>query len=61
MTTKQAAAVLGIAARTVKDYCYDGKLKAAKVGRDWLIAEQDLEQFKASRRPRGRPRVLQSK
>lgn len=56
LTTKQAAAILGIAARTVKDYCQDGKLKAQKFGRDWLIEEKDLAAFQQERKPRGRPR-----
>lgn len=56
LTTKQAAAVLGIAARTVKDYCSDGVLKCTKLGRDWVIDERDLATFQQERKPRGRPR-----
>lgn len=56
LTTKQAAAILGIAARTMKDYCYRGRIKATKYGRDWLIAERDLEKYRKAPSMRGRPR-----
>jgi excisionase family DNA binding protein len=56
LTTKQVAAVLGIAARTVKDYCRTGRLKATKYGRDWLINERDLDEYRQSPKSLGRPR-----
>lgn len=54
LPTKQAAARLGLAARTVKDHCADGRIKAEKIGRDWLIEEAEVERYKRERKPRGR-------
>jgi excisionase family DNA binding protein len=53
LTTTQAAAILKIAARTVKDYCADGRLQAVKYGRDWLIEETEVKRYQRERRPRG--------
>ena len=36
-TVSQAAQHLGLAARTVRKYCAEGRLPATKVGRDWMI------------------------
>lgn len=56
LTTKQAAAILGIAARTVKDYCRTGRLTATKYGRDWLIDQRNLDAYRQSPKSLGRPR-----
>jgi excisionase family DNA binding protein len=59
LTTKQAAAALGIAdVHYIRKLIKDGKLKAQKIGRDWFIAMRDLERYK-SEHPRskaGRPK-----
>lgn len=52
LTTKQAAARLGISPRTVKDLCARGPLKCQKFGRDWLIDEAEVERYAQERRPR---------
>lgn len=55
LTTAQAARRLGVSRRHVALLIRQGKLAAAKVGRDWLIRPADLEAVR--RRPgRGRPK-----
>jgi excisionase family DNA binding protein len=51
LTTQQAGTILGVSAQRVLALIRDGRLPAAKVGRDWLIARQDLEKFE--KRPQG--------
>jgi excisionase family DNA binding protein len=51
LTTRQASKILGVSAQRVLALIRDGRLPAAKVGRDWLIARQDLEKFE--KRPQG--------
>jgi excisionase family DNA binding protein len=43
LTTSQAAAELGITANRVAKLIRAGRLKAVKVGRDWLIEARALE------------------
>jgi excisionase family DNA binding protein len=51
LTTQQAGKVLGVTSQRVLALIREGRLPATKVGRDWLIARQDLEQFE--KRPQG--------
>jgi excisionase family DNA binding protein len=53
LTTKDAAAILGISLRRVRALIEAGKLTAEKYGRDYLIKESDLEPVR-ERKP-GRP------
>lgn len=43
LTTAQAAAQLGISRRRVSQLIAAGRLRAQRVGRDWLIATADLD------------------
>ena len=45
LTTKQAAERLGTTDRNVRLLIRNNKLRATKVGRDWIIAEFDLQKF----------------
>ncbi len=55
LSTREAAAVLGVDSSRIRQLCLSGQLVGVKVGRDWVIRESDLE--KARDRPkRGRPR-----
>jgi predicted site-specific integrase-resolvase len=59
LTTKEAAARLGVEIVTAKGYCQRGVFpNARKVGRDWIIPETDIANFAAPANgyPRGRPR-----
>ena len=51
LTTQQAGEFLGVSAQRVLALIREGRLPAAKVGRDWLIARRDLEKFE--KRPQG--------
>lgn len=54
LTVEQAAESLGVSARRVRALITSGKLSAEKVGRDWLMTAESLENVK-ERKP-GRPR-----
>ena len=43
LTTQQASEVLGVTPQRVLALIHSGRLPAVKLGRDWLIAMQDLE------------------
>jgi excisionase family DNA binding protein len=58
LTTKEAAARLGISVMRVQQLIWDGRLPAEKIGRDYVIKEDDLK-LVADRKP-GRPRKEQS-
>lgn len=54
VTTSQAAKVLAafllpagrtISPRTIIRYCHAGKLKAHKVGREWIIIDESLDAY----------------
>jgi len=51
VTTQQAGEILGVTSQRVLALIRDERLPAIKVGRDWLIAMQDLEKFE--KRPQG--------
>lgn len=53
LTTKQAAARLGITPRRVLALIGAGRLPATRIGRDWLIEERHLARV-GERKP-GRP------
>ena len=48
LTTKQAAAALGVTDSRVRQLLIDGRLKGEKVGRDWIISEADIKKYLAS-------------
>jgi excisionase family DNA binding protein len=54
LTTLEAAAALGVTPQRVRVLIATGRLKAQKVGRDWLIAPPALEAVRE--RKSGRPR-----
>lgn len=56
ITTKEAAARLGVNKQRVWQLIQSGKLPAQKVGRDWIIDEKDLERPEIRNRKPGRPR-----
>lgn len=51
LTTQQASQYLGVTPQRVLALIHSGRLPAVKLGRDWLIARQDLEKFE--KRPQG--------
>ena len=51
LTPEQAAAILQLSPKTIKDWLRAGKLTGCKVGRVWRVKPADLEAFiQASRR-----------
>ena len=51
LTTEQAGETLGVTRQRVLALIREGRLPARKVGRDWLIAPEDIEAFE--KRPQG--------
>ena len=41
MTSEEVAKELGIAPKTVREYCKTGQLKGCKIGRSWRILRSD--------------------
>jgi len=62
VTTEQAAKFLGVSRIRVLAFIKDGRLKAGRAGRAWLILRSDLEEFAKEPRPegwqRGKPRKV---
>jgi len=56
LTTTQAAERLNVTQRMIRKYCQDRRIKATKVGRDWLIEEGALDKFQQEPRKVGRPK-----
>ncbi|MFJ3791056.1 helix-turn-helix domain-containing protein [Kitasatospora sp. NPDC090091] len=44
-SVEQVAELLGLHVRTVRGYVRDGRLRAARIGKQYRIARQDLEAF----------------
>lgn len=44
VSTRKAARCLDVSRRTVRNMCMRGELKARKVGRDWKIDRDSLEE-----------------
>lgn len=53
LTTEQAAKRLGVSRIRVLVFISEGRLKAEKAGRAWLILPNDLEEFSKQPRPEG--------
>lgn len=56
ITVSKTAALLGVTPRRVQALIASGKLKAQRIGRDYLIDPGDLELLE--RRPSGRPKKV---
>jgi excisionase family DNA binding protein len=53
LTTKEAAETLGVSYVRINQFIKEGRLPAQKMGRDYVIAEEDLKLLKG--RKVGRP------
>lgn len=62
-STEQAGDILHISARMVREHCKKGRITAEKIGRDYVIAQADLEAFQRVRRSPadGRPKKMKGK
>lgn len=43
LTTKQVAEKLNITPTRVRQLCNEGKIKAQRIGRDWIIEEKNIK------------------
>ena len=55
MNVKAVAKELRISEVRVRQLCQEGRI-GSKVGRDWVITREELEAFKETPRPTGRPK-----
>ena len=53
LSTQEVAEILGVRVETVRNYIKRGKLPAVKLGRDYKIAQRDLEEFLTPESRRG--------
>lgn len=54
MRLSEAAAFSGLKAASLRNQILNGRLKASKAGRDWLVGINDLEAYLVGRDARGR-------
>lgn len=55
LTPDEAAAILGRDVSLVRRYCREGRIRAVKPGRDWLISKDALQEFAKEPRYPGNP------
>jgi len=55
LTIAEVAEALGVSSERVGQFCREGRL-GQKVGGQWVIPKDELEQFRTIPRKRGRPR-----
>jgi excisionase family DNA binding protein len=58
LTTREAAAVLGLKLRTVQAHITAGNIHAVKMGRDFFITPEEIERFQREKRPAHRPKKV---
>lgn len=55
LSLEEASQRSGISASWLRRLVDDGRLTAKKVGKTWLVLEEDVDAIAAQSRPRGRP------
>ena len=55
VTTGEAADLMGMWNKSVRNLIKFGKIKALKVGRDWLIAKSSIAEYQKTKSAKGRP------
>lgn len=59
-STRDAAEYLGIAFETMKYHVHKAKnIQGQKIGNSLMFTREQLDKFKANRRPQGRPKKVQ--
>lgn len=53
MTLTEAAVRLGVAPTTLRHQIANGRFRAVKVGRDWMVSDDEVQRYAAL--SRGRP------
>ena len=56
VTGAETARLLGLSPTRVMTLIREGRLPARKVGRQWVLRLEDVERFRDTPRPAGRPR-----
>lgn len=44
-TVEEAESILKVKGKSIRNYIKDGKLKASKIGKRWVIRQEDIEKF----------------
>ena len=57
-SVEEVAGILGLGARTVRGYVRDGRLKAVRIGKQYRITEDDLQEFTGGALDGPRPVVV---
>lgn len=57
LTTKEVGERLKISSLTIRRMCHDGRIPAAKIGRQWIVRESDLNAYLDDERRRQFDRV----
>ena len=57
LTTTKCAELMGVSDSWVRYLIIRKQLPATKIGRDWIVKEQDLEKFREIPRKVGRPKL----
>lgn len=58
ITLTEAASRLGLSVSTVRHQAQGGRLRASRIGRDWLVAEGEVERYRVESLGKpGRPRA----
>jgi len=52
ITSATAAKMLGFSASYIRQLCLEGKIKAEKLGHDYLIQEKDIKHIERQRKAR---------
>lgn len=47
MTLVEAARELGVSAGVLRNQIHRGRLRARKVGRDWIVSRREVERYRA--------------
>ena len=55
VTTDQAAELMGVLPTSINHLIHDGRLKAIKLGRDWMVFVPSIEKYRETKSKRGRP------
>lgn len=52
LSSSMVAEKLGFSQDYIRRLCLDGKIKAQKIGHDWVIYERDIKHLKRQRSPK---------
>ena len=56
LTLTEAAALLGVAASTLRHQIRNGKMRARLVGKTWVVTEREVERYRIDSLGKRRPK-----